>query len=322
MIVTEKPDVLPATPRNAAYRREFYHHWGRENCIVCFTTHRAEYPLFRQTLSLKCIARGTETYFVDRRRITVSDDTYLLLNEGRVYGSVLDVPSGAYSFSIFFRPGLAPEVAGGLQRSLGQALDDGPPEVSVPVEFEETLRPHDASVSPVIRYLQRSISAGVRDAHWLEEQCQFVLTRLIRAQRARAPLTVELVTARAGQRAEVLRRLERAADFMHEHLRDEISLQDIAAAAHLSRFHFLRLFRDAHGCTPAAWLRDPAHAPRAGAGRINDAERRRDRRKGRPVARHVVARAARPGRAVRASCGAVRTDPRPPFSAADPEFRN
>ena len=250
------PDVLPATPRNAAYRREFYHHWGRENCIVCFTTHRAEYPLFRQTLSLKCIARGTETYFVDRRRITVSDDTYLLLNEGRVYGSVLDVPSGAYSFSIFFRPGLAPEVAGGLQRSLGQALDDGPPGVSVPVDFEETLRPHDASVSPVIRYLQRSISAGVRDAHWLEEQCQFVLTRLIRAQRTRAPLAAELATAHAGQRAEVLRRLEWATDFMHEHLRDEISLQDIAAAAHLSRFHFLRLFRIAHGCTPVAWLRD------------------------------------------------------------------
>ncbi len=250
------PDVLPATPRNAAYRREFYRHWGRENCIVCFTTHRAEYPLFRQTLSLKCIARGTETYFVNRRRITVSDDTFLLLNEGRVYGSVLDVPSRAYSFSVFFRPGLAPEVAGGLQRKLGQALDDGPPGVSVPVEFEETLRPHDASVSPVIRYLQRSIGAGVRDEHWLEEQCQFLLTRLMRAQRPRAPLAAELASARAGQRAEILRRLAWATDFMHEHLQDEISLQDIAAAAHLSRFHFLRLFRIAHGCTPVAWLRD------------------------------------------------------------------
>jgi transcriptional regulator GlxA family with amidase domain len=46
-----------------------------------------------------------------------------------------------------------------------------------------------------------------------------------------------------------------ATDFMHAHLDAEISLKDIAAAAHLSRFHFLRLFQLIHARTPVAALR-------------------------------------------------------------------
>ena len=104
---------------------EFYRRWGRENCVVSGNAHRAEYGLFRQMLSIKCVARGTEDYFLERRRIRVADDTWLVLNEGREYASLLEGPAEAYTFSIFFRPGLAREVAGSLRQSLDQALDDG-----------------------------------------------------------------------------------------------------------------------------------------------------------------------------------------------------
>ena len=202
------------------------------------------------------MARGIETYFVDRRRVTVSDDTYLVLNEGRVYGSVLEAPREAYSFSIFFRPALAQEVAGDLRRSLATVLDDGPQTLAVPTEFDEALRAHDSGVTPVLRFIQRQIAAGVRDEHWLEEQCQFLLARLIAAQRKRQrPFPDEFAAMRPGKRAELLRRMECATDFMHAHLDAEISLKDIAAAAHLSRFHFLRLFQLIHARTPVAELR-------------------------------------------------------------------
>ena len=252
------PDLppRPSTPRNATFRREFYRRWGRENCIVSGFEHRAEYRLFRQVLSLKCVARGTETYYVDRRRVMVGDDTFLVLNEGRTYGSVLEGPTEAYSFSIFFRPGLAQEVAGDLRRSLGDMLDDGAT-VPVAMDFDESLRAHDSRVTPVLRFIQRQILAGVRDEHWLEEQCQFLLARLIAVQRKQiGSLPQELANARPAKRAELLRRIESATDFMHAHLADEISLNDIASAAHLSRFHFLRLFRLVRGRTPMAQLRE------------------------------------------------------------------
>jgi hypothetical protein len=188
---------------------------GPENCIVSGLSRRVEYRLFRQMLSIKCTARGDETYFVDRRRVTVSDDTTLVLNEGRTYGSVLESPAEAYSFSIFFRPGFAQEVAGDLGRSLDQALDDGAEPVLGSIEFDESLHPHDKSISPVLRYIQRQVAAGVRDEHWLEEQCQFLLGRLIAAHRRwRNTLPLELAE-RGPKTRRTARRLTLATDFMH-----------------------------------------------------------------------------------------------------------
>src|SRR5678815_340150 len=124
MILTELPDLppRPLTPRAAAFRRDFYRRWGRENCVVSGMSRHAEYGLFRQTLSIKCVAQGSEIYFVDQRRVAVSDDTFLVLNEGRTYASSLNSATDTYSFSIFFRPGLCEEVAG-LQSPLGAALE-------------------------------------------------------------------------------------------------------------------------------------------------------------------------------------------------------
>jgi AraC-like DNA-binding protein len=240
-----------------AFRREFYRRWGKENCIVSGTSRHAEYSVFRQTLSIKCIAHGKETYFVGRRRVTVSDETFLVLNEGREYASSLIAPTDAYSFSVFFRPGFAQEIAGGSQRSLRAALDDGPSAVTAAIEFDESLKHHDSSISPVLRFIQRHIATGVRDEGWLEEQCQFLLERLVSAHWQRLPaFAAALADARRPQRAEVSRRLMWATDFMHAHLDEELTLEDIAAAARLSRFHFLRVFQRAHGRTPMDFLRD------------------------------------------------------------------
>jgi AraC-like DNA-binding protein len=259
VILAELPDVppRPETPRNGAFRREFYRRWGHENAVISGHAHRAEYRLFRQTLSVKCVARGTEDYFIDRRRIRVTDDTYLVLNEDREYASLLEGPGEAYTFSIFFRKGLVNEVAAGVRQSLPQALEAGAVESREPAEFCESLRPHDAVVSPVLRYIQNQVAAGVRDQNWLDEQCQFLLTRMLRGgQRRPRPLCEELAATRPERRGELLRRLEWADDFMHARLQDPISLQDVATAAHLSRFHFLRLFQAVYGRTPMAHLRE------------------------------------------------------------------
>jgi AraC-like DNA-binding protein len=259
VILTELPDLppRPLTARSAAFRRDFYRRWGRENCIVSGSAQRADYGFFRQTLSIKCVARGHENYFVDRRRITVSDDTFLVLNEGREYASSLNNPNPAYSFSIFFRPGIAQEVAGAMQSPLDAALENGPHSRPASIEFSESLRHHDSKITPVLRFIQKNVAAGVRDEAWLEEQCQFLVERMILGHRPPAqPLGTEPGAQPRPRRAEIARRLEWATDFMHSNLSSDITLEDIAAAARLSRFHFLRLFTSAHGRTPTAFLRE------------------------------------------------------------------
>lgn len=53
---------------------------------------------------------------------------------------------------------------------------------------------------------------------------------------------------------DLFRRLVRARDYIHEHSHERIVLEDIAKQAHLSPFHFHRLFQNLFGKTPHAYL--------------------------------------------------------------------
>jgi AraC family transcriptional regulator len=57
--------------------------------------------------------------------------------------------------------------------------------------------------------------------------------------------------SRAGP---VDRRLRRAIEFMHDNFANEIALEEIAAAAYLSEYHFARLFKQVSGITPHVYL--------------------------------------------------------------------
>jgi AraC family transcriptional regulator len=61
----------------------------------------------------------------------------------------------------------------------------------------------------------------------------------------------ELELSRVGL---VDRRIRRAVELMHAHLDRDLPLEEIAAAAYLSPFHFARLFKKATGTSPHAYL--------------------------------------------------------------------
>jgi AraC family transcriptional regulator len=50
------------------------------------------------------------------------------------------------------------------------------------------------------------------------------------------------------------RRIRLAVELMHAHMSRELTLEEIASAAHLSPFHFSRLFKKLTGATPHAYL--------------------------------------------------------------------
>jgi AraC family transcriptional regulator len=52
------------------------------------------------------------------------------------------------------------------------------------------------------------------------------------------------------------RRLQRVLRFVDDNLQNSIRLKDLAAAAHLSPFHFSRAFRAATGLSPHRFLRE------------------------------------------------------------------
>lgn len=244
------PDLppRPETAANAAFRASFYSRWGRENALVCGTSCAAEYAPHAQTLSIKAAWGGGERYFLGEREVVVDDDHWLVLNDQRVYGSVLRSTQPMTSFALFFRPGLAQQVAAQRAQPLAAQLETPDPAPRT-LDFSEHLRCHGDSVSRRVRAMMLRARDGERSEDWLEEQALLLADELIGvAPEAARP------APRRSPRSELQRRLRLAADFIDSSHALPITLDDMAGVACLSRYHFVRHFRALHGITPYAYL--------------------------------------------------------------------
>lgn len=228
--------------------------WGRENCIVMRRARRAELAPCTHTLSIRAAWGGTEVCRVGGRDIGVDDDNFLILNHGRVYATSIAAAHPVESLAICFRPGLAERACGAMLVSIERGLADGYTLAPMDPDFIENLQPHDSCVTPVLQFIRAHALQGLEDAAWYEEQLHFLLERMLR-HRVRAREKVDaLRLTRATTRREVSRRIGLAADFIHTNYARPIDLDQMARAACLSKYHFLRLFALVHGMTPFSFL--------------------------------------------------------------------
>jgi AraC-like DNA-binding protein len=240
--------------REGEFRRNFYAVWGKVNAIMHAPSSDAEYMPFQQRLSIKAAWGGQERYFVDSRTLTVDDDSYLILNDLRTYASSIRSVRPVRSFSIFFRPGFAEEVLGGMLTPQDRILDRGGEPAHTPVEFAEHLRPHDRLVTPVLRYIAFHVEQGIDDGAWYEEQLSFLLERMLSSHRLTTQAVQSLSASRSGKRQELYRRLSWGRDFIHSNYQRGITIDDMSRAACLSKYHFIRLFHALEGVTPYRYL--------------------------------------------------------------------
>jgi AraC family transcriptional regulator len=240
--------------RDCEFRRAFYKVWGKVNTILCANETDCEYLPYTQRLSIKACWGGTERYFIDNRVLNVDDDSYLIFNDRRTYASSLRSARPVRSFSIFFRSGFAEEVLGGMLTPQDRVLDRcSEPELRS-VEFAEHLRRHDRLVTPVLRYIAFHVDQGVDDEAWYEEQLSFLLERMLGSHRMTAQAMQSLPASRSAKRLELYRRLSWGRDFIHSNYHRPITIDDMARAACLSKFHFIRLFHALEGVTPYRYL--------------------------------------------------------------------
>ena len=114
---------------------------------------------------------------------------------------------------------------------------------------------HDRIVSPKVHALRAAFKGEetIQDG-WLEEKLRKLLASMLSSQRSLKHRVDNLPAARASTREELWRRVNRGRDYLHARLAAPISLSEVAAAACLSPFHFLRVFQSAFGQTPHQYL--------------------------------------------------------------------
>jgi AraC family transcriptional regulator len=87
-----------------------------------------------------------------------------------------------------------------------------------------------------------------------EEQLADLMCYLLQRHRYILEQVNKLPVVKISTRIELYKRLSRAVDYIHSSPVGEINLEGLSAAACLSKFHFLRLFRSAIGLSPHQYI--------------------------------------------------------------------
>ena len=215
-----------------------------------------------QPLTIKAVWGGVAETALDGRRRVIDDDSWLVINEDRSYAGRWYSDRQMDALCVFIRRGLPAEVFGAMSMPLGHAADQGG-ERPRPLQFSERLRAHDSAISPRLRAIHAAVRAGQGDMLWADQECLELLAAMIAAEHRQAQRAESIRSVRPATRAELLRRVNWATDYILSNYAEAITLDDMAAAASLSKFHLVRLFRQVHKVTPHVFLqRKRAHVAR------------------------------------------------------------
>ena len=97
---------------------------------------------------------------------------------------------------------------------------------------------------PLLQQVILGVAAKLREGApeiYAESAAQFVTMHMLVRHAGH-----EITKARTRDEA----RMQRVCDYMHAHLAEEVSLQDLTKVAYVSRFHLIRMFKQTYGETP------------------------------------------------------------------------
>lgn len=196
----------------------------RDHAILNGRSRRHHVDPVAGTLSIKTVLSGRAVWETDDGRFDVTPDTFLVLNQGQSYSLEIDSGVPVETFCVFFRPGY---------------IEEG---------FYERLRLLTPGLRQALRSLHGLAREGGTDTECDEAMIEAAL--LLRAEESGPREQARLEHARPAVREEVFKQLNRARNFALSNLGSKLPLDDLAAVACMSPFHFHRLHRQAFHETP------------------------------------------------------------------------
>jgi AraC family transcriptional regulator len=195
---------------------------------------------------------GSYALCVDGHMLKLEEEVFLALNAGHLLTTHGRPDPGACVLSIYFAPELLEHARNALAPADRELLNTCSQDRSF--RLFEHLRECDRSLVSVMRYMAHHICAGIDDPRWYEEQIGFLLRRLMTHEISLARTVERMTHMKSWKRRETFTRLARVTDLIHSCYERPLSIEELAEAAHWSRFHMMREFKALHGISPYEYL--------------------------------------------------------------------
>jgi AraC family transcriptional regulator len=199
--------------------------------------------------------RGNSLCQVDGHRTRIDEDNYFVSNRSQLYTlQVEENAADTETFNIHFGDFFSESVLNSLITPTDKILNEGTENQLSPFSFFNQLHRRDATFNALVSGIISSYNETGFNMLRFEEQLTALLTYHLQQHRHIAAMVNNLPPVRMATRIELYKRLSRAMDVVRSGFCGEISLDELAAEACLSKYHFLRLFRTAYGLSPYQYI--------------------------------------------------------------------
>lgn len=209
----------------------------------------SEHPMIRYVVS------GTEVLQHEHVRFTLSEGSFFLFNPGQHLKAKSANGKKVIAVNFWIPASMLKEAFLGLSKSdsfQGNIPLDGQ---RVPLFFEQSYETNEYTIGQLMGPLSKKLSQGEKIQR---NQWEYMLTEMasqvLLIQEEVYGQMDRITSAKLSTRRELYRRLSKAKQFIHTNLHTPLDLDTLSQVACLSKFHFIRLFKEAFGCTPRQYL--------------------------------------------------------------------
>lgn len=260
-ILSQFPDLDALKKRIAEGRKRG---GGWRNVVLNVKAQKEVYrPDIDGTLTIFSNLHGESVCVADGKRVRIEEQYYFLLNNRQDFTLEVEPPRhkalAAETFNIHFGTNTLEQVYTSLVTSSDCILTGAQDAPTTSIHFFNKLYRKDADFVRLIEQFrtmqQRSfIEKNPIAALPIEELFTEVLQYLLVQHKNVLREIHSLPALKSSTRAELYRRLSFALDYIHTHYARQMELDELASAAMLSKFHFLRLFKTAFKQTPHQYI--------------------------------------------------------------------
>lgn len=225
---------------------------GFPSVIIHTVSHECFRPDIKGPFSFFLNIRGNSTCTVDGETRHIGEGSYFVSNRQQPYTLQIEEGSETETFNIHFGEYFAESVLHSLVTPADKILEEGGERM--PFAFFNQLHHRDAAFDALIGRIIIDHKEHGYDKLRFEEQLTGLLTYHLGQHRDIADRVHRVPSVKLSTRIQLYKQLSRAMDAIHSFPGDELSLDMMAAAACMSKYHFLRLFRSAYGYSPHQYI--------------------------------------------------------------------
>ncbi len=228
---------------------------GFPSVIIHTKTRQARRPDVTGPVSLFLNIKGHSECVIDGRRMRVTEDTYCISNSMQEYTLEIDSKEPVETFNIHIGEHFSEKFLQGVTHPSAVLLDDvAATTATSQINFYNKLYKRDARFNGYVSAMIQLRHADNFNKLLFEETLSELMLHLLQQHKDVLSDIEKMPPVKATVKAELYKRVSVAADYIHACYTQNIQLDEMAAAACLSKFHFLRLFKQLYKLSPYQYI--------------------------------------------------------------------